>query len=220
GRGLRLWRAGRLPTVTDFLAGGGAAAARGPMSGLLVGWLADRPDRAARFGALFERLAAGRTAPPGWFCEAVLGYGGAADLEEAWDAWMLQQERTVYEPGRASPAAWEALAAERLLYPGAFGIPHAVGTAPLRLRDLMHWRDAPWLEAAVESKVRRLRLMALGRGEAYGAVVEHYAAYLNALRGDADREVLVELLEEAEALHEATAAGRRSGGIPENGRTQ
>ncbi|MBL7076603.1 MAG: hypothetical protein ISS31_03935 [Kiritimatiellae bacterium] len=198
------WREGRVPPLADWLERGPDewdTATDGPMSALLVAWLAEPPDGYGCLRELFRRLDEGETVSAGLFASVLLGAGaGPADLEVAWDGWIMRQQRKVFRPGTMPADVLKQLAAELLLYPGAFGIPLA---SDIRRGDgfhaLIEQRNADWIDTFCHAKQASLGAVVVGRGMAVQEVVTQYVAFLDALaRGKRSRR-LRKLLDEAEA---------------------
>jgi hypothetical protein len=191
------WRAGALPSPAVLLRAPAGRPDRAG-SGLLIGWLLDRPASDERLALLFSAIGSQDGMTPRVLAQAAIGRPDLSGLDSEWDAWMLRQRRMVYEPGRTSAWDVEMLEGELLLYPGSFGIPRGRQTGPLAVRDLLEHRDAAWLPVTVFSKVRSLRLIAVGRGPDLAAAVEGYVRVLEALESGADDAELARLLTDAE----------------------
>jgi hypothetical protein len=198
----RARKQGRLPGPADLLgmSHGDADPVTRAGCGLLVSWILSQPDRSGVMEDAFGRLAGGSSLTVDWLLGILPTCETVADLDAAWDEWVLRQRRTVYRPGTIREDTLDLLRAELLIHPGDFGIaqPEADEARPLRLRDLIAQRGAGWLQAAVENKLARLRLLAVGRGEALLDVTERYCAFLEGVAAGEGAEELNALLREAE----------------------
>jgi hypothetical protein len=206
GEGYTRWREGTLPPPTVFLRGAAPETDRA-MSALLIGWLVDLPESRRRFERFFKVLSSEGGLAPEELAALTVASGALGEMDSQWDEWMLRQKRMVYQPGTATTYDVEVLQAELLLYPGSFGIPRHLSDRPLRMRELLQFREAPWMSVTAFSKGQSLRLAAIGRGEAMADVAERYVAFLNALTGKAGDDKAAALLDAAD---KALAEFRRS----------
>ena len=208
---LQLLLRGDLPTVSAILdeperldPGGYTRLKVNPVHGVFVRWLLGSPGGEARLRALsaclglVTRCSVDRLVP---LFEAV---DSVEALERAWVAWVRHLEFEVFLPGSVHPVhldlLWEAL----LLTPGESGIPvNAELKAGSDVGDLLPWRDAEWMAALLTQKRLRLQRLALGRGEAFVAVIDGYNAYLDALRDGLAPARVAELWRAAQAAAEA-----------------
>jgi hypothetical protein len=136
-----------------------------------------------------------------------------ADLDEAWDRWILRQKRMVYEPGRVTTNTTIHLRDQLVLYPGMSGVPLEKDVhLRIELRDLITRQDEPWIPTAAKSKATSLKILAAGRGEAFKAVVGSFCRFFDALTDRAKPRTLADLLTAAErrldALEREITAGR------------
>jgi len=208
---VKRWREGSVPTLADWLGRDPAAwdtGTDGPMSALLLAWLAEPPHGYARLGRVLGHLDDGATIGSDLLAVEVLGVGATpTDLEVAWDGWIMRQQRKVFRPGTTPPDVLTQLSAELLLYPGAFGIPLASDIERgAGLAVLIDKRNADWIDAFCTIKLASLRALAVGRGAVVLQTVEHYGAFLEALKRGKRSGRLRKLLDEAEtALRELEA---------------
>ncbi len=197
------WRQGSVPPLADWLARdpeAWEATADAPMSALLVAWLLEPPAGYARLGRLLDRLADGVPIGSELLAAELLGGGAdAADLEVAWDGWIMRQQRKVFRPGTTPPDVLDQLSVELLLYPGAFGIPLASDIERgAGFAALIDRRKADWIDGFCRIKLASLRALAVGRGSAMQETVERYGAFLEALARGKRSGRLQKLLAEAE----------------------
>jgi hypothetical protein len=197
------WRQGSVPTLADWLgrdSGAWDAPADESMSALLLAWLVDPPDGYTRLGRLLSHLNKGTTIGSDLLALVLLGEGAApADLEVAWDGWIMRQQRKVFRPGTTPPDVVKQLSAELLLYPGAFGIPLASDIERgSGFAALIERRKADWIATFCRIKLASLRALAVGRGPAVQQAVEQYGAFLDALERGKRTSLLRKLLAEAE----------------------
>lgn len=218
---LALWQSGRLASFrglvpfergrTEALEDADAnAAARVAEAGMLVMWLLDLPHDCTAMPRVIGRLAAGRAVTCEWFAGWVPGCTTAAELDAAWDRWLLRQKRVVAAPGRTSHEALRLLDAELLLYPGDSGIPLRDGRfRRVTLDSLVERRDEAWMADFCASKCAALTVLAVGRGAAFKEVAAAYCRFLEALRAGRDADEIRRLLEAAERQHDALKATLR-----------
>ena len=218
------WQRGELPSLAALLSNVGDDAAAEPReraravrvvgaggtgagldvatAGMLVGWLAAEPGSELRSKAMLARLAEGGDVSRGWLATVVPGCDTAGDLDDRWDAWILRQKRTIYQPGVTTPDALQWLESELLLYRGESGIPLTLAadvTSRVGLGDLIEARGSEWVRTVARNKSARLRLLSVGRGRALKATVDAYCRYFDALvQGGGSDARLRRLLEAAE----------------------
>jgi hypothetical protein len=201
------WRDGAMPSLESLLGLRGEGRAAGPgdpapgaCAGMLVAWLRSLPQSADGFRRLFGVLAAGGDAGVGFWVGVVPGCRSPADVEAAWDAWILRQRRVIHVPGETTRLAVEGFKAQLLLYPADSGIgSEREFRGPLRLADLLGHRRSSWLGDVVGSRIAALRLASAGRGPALARVAELYVAYLSGLAGREGAETLRDRLRAADA---------------------
>jgi hypothetical protein len=212
---VREWRAGRVPPLADWLRradGEWDDTTDGPTSALLLAWLVAASEGNELMRRLFDHIAAETTLQGDWLATELVGEGARiSDLEIAWDAWIMRQQRKVFVPGSTPPAVLQQLYGELLLYPGAFGIPLASGIERGAEFDaLISQRKADWIDAFCRAKQMSLRALAVGRGAVVQDTVERYTVFLDALVRGKRTSRLERLLSEAEAArHELEAAMKR-----------
>ena len=121
----------------------------------------------------------------------------------------LTRTKAPLEP--VTPEAVERLAAELLLYPGAFGIPLASGIEKgdgFSVLVARH-REA-WVSGFCRTKLAAMRVLAVGRGRDFHRTVDRYAEFLDALGRGKRPERLTELLYAAEAEMRSLEAAARA----------
>jgi hypothetical protein len=223
------WRRGGLAPLAQWLGsaetrGAGAEGADRAMCGMLAAWMLQLPDRSQKLQAIVERLAQQRTVTADWFATTLFGLQRAADLDSAWDDWLLGQRRVVRLPGRVTPDLVDRMKAELLLYPGDFGIPlKDEPNHPVAWQSLIEERGASWVKVLACTKAGSLRMLAAGRGKDVGETVEFYCRFLDALARGKSRARLQKLLREAERslaifeeqhrVSEPAGAGRDGGSV-------
>jgi hypothetical protein len=193
------WQDGLLPSLSRWLNDpAGEPPPQPAMSTLFVSLLLRFEAPAPVLPRLFAQLAAGGRPDPAWVADA-LGLEGPGALEEAWDAWVLRQQRVIYRPGSTTEPALERLRAELLLYPGDCGIPISVELpAGAGLWALLPHADAAWVPAFCRAKLADLQMAAVGRDAGFRDVVQRYAAFLEALADGARESRLRERLHAAD----------------------
>ncbi len=224
---LTAWQAGQLGPIASLLDGRPTlvrakaedhAVLIRAWQGAFVYWLSMPQGRANRFRALFDRIARGAPVT----ADLVFGLlpdGAGADLDEAWDRWLLRHRRVVHHVGAVSERVLDVLHAELLLYPGSCAIPLNIDASPpLRLADAIRRRDEPWVPGFARVKIARLRMLGTGRAKALQDVVEAYCDILQGMLDGDDDETLHRRLGAAEAagvlLRERV---KQAGGLLEEG---
>ncbi|NQT94511.1 MAG: hypothetical protein HQ559_17275, partial [Lentisphaerae bacterium] len=98
--------------------------------------------------------------------------------------------------------------AQLLLRPGDCGIPLADGPeGRLVFADLVSRRNEPWIPGFARNKIAALRLLAVGRERRFGAVVEAYCRFLDALVERKEPSALRTMLSRAEKDFETLHLG-------------
>jgi len=200
------WQSGRVPTAAEIIRckplgpdGAVAPQEERAVRGVFVGWLLALTNSQDCFRAIFQQLAATNAVSPEWLGGIISGDRSAAELDAGWDRWVLRQKRMVRVPGTVPRTLLQQLDAELLLYPGVSGIPEGARIVrPMKLKDLIAERKAPWVRAWALERIGRLRLLAVGRGQRFGSTVEAYCRFLEALSAGARRAKLEKLLVAAE----------------------
>jgi hypothetical protein len=199
------WHAGRLPPLREHFDAVDSAAdvAWRSLCGVLVAWGLAMEHRPLLQGAI-ERLAAGEKLDYEWWTAAAGSGDAPADLECAWDGWLLSQRRVVFRPGQASEQDERGFRATLLIYPGVFGMPlNDRPFSPLPWRDLIEQRKAHWVEEFCRRKSLQLRMASVGRSREMMRTAEAYCEFLDALRRGKRVRSLVRLLEAAEKDEES-----------------
>lgn len=203
-RMMSLWREGRIPPLATWLERDAAlwdAERDGPTSALLLAWLLEPPEGPDRFLRLMRSLNEGSPVGIDWLTSELAGSAASpADLEIAWDGWIMRQQRKVFRPGTTPVNIVAELDGELLLYPGAFDIPLASdikrGTG---FAALIEHRGDDWIVTFCRAKLASLRALAVGRGDDMVAVVERYGAFLDGLADGCRVGRLKVLLSQADA---------------------
>jgi len=200
---------GKLPDLGTFLSApstGSCKSADPVMCGLAVGWLLSLPHERHAFPLLVRHLAEGHAVSPEWVAVTIAGCASADELGGVWDAWIDRQRRTVYKPGETVDHDLRLLDAELLLSAGASGIPlQNMPAGKLGLREMIAYRNAPWIAAFAARKSAELRVLAVARGPELAEVVDHYCRFLMALKNGRTEQELVPMLGIAEGAHDTLA---------------
>ena len=218
---LAAWQAGRVPPLAEWLVKPPQAwdsLTDGPVASVWMAWLLEAPLGQARMRWLFNHLDQREAVSADDAAGELVGVASRADMEVAWDAWIMRQKRKVFRPGTVPPEAVERFAAELLLYPGGFGIPLASG---IKRGDgfvaLVAQREAEWIDGFCRTKLTALRVLAVGRGSAFHRTVDCYAQFLDALARHKRPDRLRELLGAAEVqMRQLKAAARTPAPDPMN----
>lgn len=202
---LELWDEGQVEPLADFLrtAEGELNPRSRAVAGALLTWVAAAPRRADALQGALRSLAAGRPIDLGWWRSVARHAAVWADVEAAWDNWMLRQGRVVHTPGRTTPATLRRFHAALLLYPGVCGIP--LSSEPYRSmawESLPAARDEVWTPGFCVSKRASLRLLAAGRSEDLKRATEAYVRFLDALAERKSVRTLTRRLAEAREASE------------------
>lgn len=197
------WQAGGGVGVADILAGAAADEDRltPAVHAMFVDWLLSMPDRAVRMDALLSRLGARQPVDAAWLASIVPGIETASAVEERWAEWVAQRRYVIYEPGVITAQSAALLDSALLLVRGDSGIPLAetIANGALAWEELVDLRREPWIGDFALQKEADLRLLAVGRGPEFNAVIEAYAVFLKGLRRRASERRLRALLDRARA---------------------
>ena len=196
----------RLIWLTEGAAGDAAVGLAGTndleraVCGVFTGWLLSHKDRADLFKTIVGTLATGHMLTGAWLAGYLPGCTDIAEIDAAWDAWILRQKRVVREPGKSTANAVDQLRGLLLLYSGDSGIPQSEKRDYRRitLPELIESRRAEWMPAFCEQKCAALRVLALGRSKAFVGAVDAYCRFFDALGKGKRKGVLEERLQEAE----------------------
>jgi hypothetical protein len=221
------WQTGTLAGCQEILSKGpqrtlpASGSARDPRPvdavacGALVAWILDGPNRGTFFDSMCRHLAEGSEITPEFLRRALLSSNASGSLNDAWDAWLLRQRKTVYTPGDTPPEALALLRAELLLYPGLSGIPLASNAvSALTLDFMIAQRDEAWVADTAKAKASRLRMLAIGRGTGFQKVVGLYCRFLEALNTKRRPGELERLLREARQAEKDLDMAMRRGAAP------
>ena len=149
--------------------------------------------------AVFVRLAEKVPISSAWIAEQLPDIELGADVEQAWEEWVMARGRTVHEPGIPTPRARKELEAALLLYPGEFGIPLAYPVPPgSGFRWLINQRKEAWVSSFAATKSASLAVVAVGRGPEIQAVAQAHLDFLDALAKGQSKRRLKEKLKAAE----------------------
>ncbi len=185
------WQKGRLPPLVSFVGEHSGPAPDASVilddpdrfvSGLFIDWLAEQGPESGWFAGVAARLGTDALSSPVWLVDLVNGCRTVSDLEDRWDAWLLEQRYVVHRPGTTTRVAFERLTEALLLYPADFDMPLTGNLyRSARIHDLADVREAPWLDRVVGRKADELRIIAVGRGDDLREVVDAYCAYLESI---------------------------------------
>ncbi len=167
------------------------------MGSVMVDWLAGLPEPGHRFGSLFAELAKGGAGVP-WFVENVPGCLGSGGVEKAWKARVAQLR--IIEPGLVTPDHVEALEKTlRISREDVLDVPGYWPSDVMHVRDLTRCRTVSGIRQLALNKIHALRLVALGRNDAYRKVVNLYCKYLDGFIQEEESGQILLSLREAEA---------------------
>ena len=202
--------AGRLPPLAALLAADAPAPAASPaLAAQLVEFWLSAPDRPRRFGALCAALASGGPWTPELFLSTSLGAARTDPAAAAADfsAWMEARSSRVLSPGETTGSLVVRTAAAMRLVPGKGGVPEGVSDGPMPLEKLLEPDAREWAPAAARHLKTEIYRGALGRGDAYRAACDLFAAYFDeAAKPKPDLGLAIPLLRAARAQL-ARAAG-------------
>lgn len=184
---ISLWQQGKLPSVRAILAGSlsGRENGEAEVLGEFFAWLISLPENGERFSGILDILGRGETLSSDWLARNVGPQGEPADIEELWDRWMLRQRWVVFTSGGRGTVNLRILSqlrAQLLLRSDDYDT--ALGDEPYRrlaFADLLGRGDESWIPDFARSRSATLRLLAVGREKRFGAVVEAYCRFLDAL---------------------------------------
>ena len=172
--------------------------------GVFYAWLQSVPKHNDLMAAMLGRLRNGEAITTEWLTPYLLDGSGTETLNDGWDRWILQLQRTVFDPGETTPEALAQLRAELLLYPGLSGIPKSDRSGQVFGLDyLIAERRAAWVVPFARMKRDRLEGLLLGRDPRFQAAVRAYCSFLDALSDGAGTRRLQRLLDEANQLEAA-----------------
>ena len=194
----------RLPPLADLLAADAPVSSSNPaLAAQLAEFWLSAPDRPRRFGALCAALAAGTPWTPELFLSTSLGAAktGPSAAAEDFAAWMKARASRVLSPGETTGSLVVRTAAAMRLVPGKGGVPEGVSDGPMPLETLLEPDAREWAPAAARALKAEVLRGALGRGDAYRAACDRFAAFFDeAAKPHPDIGVAIPLLREARAL--------------------
>jgi len=199
------WETGRLPTLATFLRKEHDGRLKDDLSVgyscLIVMRLVMLPQSKQRFSSIFKHLADGRKLSPEWMMSMFPECTSLVELDLRWDDWMLTQRRRILTPGGLAKRDLERVRQELFVYPGDYGVPMSSDWDQVAsFRDLIAYREAPWIPTFAFGRMLSLRTSALGKDKRLVPVVDRYCEFLEAL-GERKREKkLKRLLDEAEKI--------------------
>ena len=210
-----VWREGRVPPLAECLAGlQSDTATNAAMTGVLVQWMLSLKGKDSCIREVMSRASGGAAPRADWFY-TFTGCRIPADLDAAWERWLMGRQWVIGETGRRPEWLVEQIRSERLIYPADSGIPNGKpGDPPLTLKDLIRERKAKWAREAASSRAVRLRLLAAGRANEVSDVLNAYSRFLEAVNDGRSEARLKSLLDDADrrfAALEAAMAGGTSG---------
>ncbi len=204
---ISIWREGGLMPVVEIMKeqiGGNKRRVEKSVCGFFVGWLTTMPGWKQLLDGIFTQFAQDKNVTPEWLVAHMDGCDSVVELEEQWDSWILRQERVVHEPGRATLHTIDKIRSQLLVHSGQFGVglwvdPNEIGS----LRGLIDAKDEEWIPGLCQAKITSLRIIAMGRGDEVGAVVDAYCRFFEALRdGEKTKVHLIVLLKRADNAFE------------------
>jgi hypothetical protein len=214
GTVFRLWRDGSLPPLAECLGRLPSAALPDAISGVIVQWVLSLKGRGACIRDIMRRSAGGVVPRPDWFYQAS-GCSSPAELESAWEKWLVGRQWVIGAAGRRAHWIAERIREERLIYPGDSGIPsRKPGEPPLTPEELIGEAKSQWARDAAGARAVRLRVLSAGRGSEVGGVLEAYIRFFDAVRDGKKSAELKVLLEQADRLLgelESSRSGRATG---------
>jgi hypothetical protein len=228
GAVFKSWRGGALPPLADCLSLLTSPSAPEAVTGVIVQWILSMKGRDACLRDVMRRSAGGGAPRPEWFYE-VSGCSTPADLESAWEKWLVGRQWVIGAAGRRAHWIVERVREERLIYPGDSGIPsRKPGDAPMAPEDLIGESGSQWARDAAAARAVRLRVLSAGRGSEVGGVLEAYIRFFDALRDGKGKQELKVLLGNADAMlgelegsrpdrATGTNSGARAGCLPDRG---
>lgn len=206
-----VWRQGGVPPLAECLSSlVSSGAVDNAMAGVLVQWMLSLKEEGACLRTAIRRASGGAVPRPEWFFEFA-GCATPADLESAWERWLVDRQWVIGSPGKGSGWMLERIRGERLLYPTDSGIPNGKpGDPPLTMADLVRERKFEWARTAAASRAVRLRLLAAGRASEAAEVLGAYSQFLEAVRDGSSESELNRMLAVADGLF-AALESRESG---------
>ena len=174
-----LWFRAGLPVLPQMLAEDAPFPSAEPaLAAQLAAFWLSFPEPAARFRELCRLLGSGVPWSAGLFLSTSAGPSDPLAGDRAFDAWMWGRVRHVLTPGDTTPELVSRTLVAMQLVPGRDGVPADFADRPQPLERLLEPENAAWAPAAATAlRVKALRLAA-GRGDAYRAAVEEFAAIL------------------------------------------
>ncbi len=197
-----LWRDGKFPffpaLCTDLRKCSGPAAA---LPGFLVSWM--REKRLVK--KAFAAMDAGEAWDGSRLAESLTGETDPVLQDRACDERFALLMRRVFTPGRIEPWDWSVFNSRLLIYPLFFDKKFPCNRAFCTFREAIGLsKDDVHVRLACAKKATAMPYLALGHGDDMLRVVKTYARFLFAVAAGWDEKKLLELLEEAEKVHEET----------------
>ena len=210
---------GRVPPLPALLAADAPAPAADPaLAAQLVEFWLSFPDAPRRFGELCRALSEGRPWGAEPFLATSLRKADAFGADADFAAWMERRSSRILSPGETTGSLVSRTLAEMQLFPGRDGVPADFADAPQPLERLLEPEAREWAPAAARALKHAALRRAIGRGDAYRAACERFAAFFDeAARPRPDMGAAIPLLREARARLAAAAEDEDGPGQPPPG---
>lgn len=178
---LEKWRSGMMPSLQEIM-GVGVSVPRSEdlrmARGVFVAWLISFGRDKGFLNKVSEKAVAKSDFGSGDLLD-VLSAAGIKDLDQAWDAWMLRQKRTIFLPGDTTVDDLVWLRRQLLIYPDDFDKGFKSNTLPvLGLEDLLEFKSEEWVHKAAGAHLFEMQLKSAGRSDEIRDVVSALALYL------------------------------------------
>ncbi len=200
------WRAGKLPSLLNVIGNHDGtqskcetveSASTMAFYSVLVRWLSSCPNKKTIFSTLFGNANYITTSG---IEVLVNGSDSEISLDEAWERWLLEQERVVRRSATLSMRVIDQLRSELLLYPGTYGIPLASEIEQgASLVNLIRLRDEQWIPQYINRKRGRLNLIVAGRKGELEKIVDLFNDFLSGLEKEIPDILLLQKWKKANA---------------------
>jgi len=197
----RRWSQGELPPAFTLVENFSPyASADVTLAAQLVAWLIEDTDtKGERISTLLKMLQ-----QQAWSAKGVaqgMGVATLAELDWAWDMWLLNRRWLVLTPRVATPELVSRVQDVLRLFPGSPDIP--LDALPFRnmpydVRILVAYRQEPWAVSLIDTKILQFQRLGSGRSDVFRAMVDDYVLFLQALRRNESQERLNALWTQAE----------------------
>lgn len=211
-RTLLLWSHACLPPASELVAFDCWASLREPaVAATMLAWLLERRASGNAFEMLLRGLATGSDWRADRVALAVVGNSDEAAFDEALDLWLLSEGRQVVQVGVTSDGVVRRFRANLLLYPSDCDKEWKSGRPWVSFEEAIALVADPAIRRWAVDKANAVRLAAVGHDGMLLAVCDAYAHFLESCARGEKRDVLLRLLQEAEAkrseLERKTARG-------------